>query len=208
MRIGREAVACCRAATRSAVWAWAMLALLGVSLPTSAEHAAAPAKVAAADTVVVVVRHAEKLVATVQAGSVKPDEDPPLTPAGEARAAALSDALADADVKAIYSTPFRRTRQTAAPLAARSGIEITSYDPHTAAPELAQRILREHRGRTVLVVGHSNTVPDIVTAFSGTKVEAIEDATYGRLFVVTISPAGEARLLRLGFPPAPPEASP
>lgn len=185
-----------RAGPRVHAWALFVLAGLGSHMAAAAEPPA-PA-MAKAETLVLVVRHAEKLVAAADAAPV---EDPPLTAAGEARAAALADALADARVAAIYSTPFRRTRATAAPLAARAGVEIISYAPDTPAIELAGRVLREHRGRTVLVVGHSNTVPDIVEAFSGTRVEAIEDAMYGRLYVVSVDGAGTGRLLRLGFPP-------
>src|SRR6476620_10621880 len=117
-------------------------------------------------TTVVLVRHAEK--------AAEPAADPPLTAAGEARARALVDAVAGMPVRAILSTDFARTRATAAPLAARLRL----------VPE------------TVVVVGHSNTVPDIVAALGAPKPTAICDSEYDNLFVVRVPASGPATLDR------------
>ena len=142
-----------------------------------------------ADTVVIAVRHAEK----VGDGS----KDPLLTAEGQKRAEALGRMLRDAGVSAIYSTPFHRTRDTAAPLAKQLGIAVTE-DP-AAPPALAQRILKENRGKVVLVVGHSNTVPALVAALGGAEVPAIADPEYDNLYIVVIPDAGAARVVRLRY---------
>jgi broad specificity phosphatase PhoE len=158
-----------------------------------------PASAASADgaTTIVVVRHAEK--------STDHPTDPSLSAAGQERARALSATLKDAGVSAIYGTQYKRTRQTAEPLAQERGIEIAER-PATSAPtyaaDLAHAVRAESSGKTVLIVGHSNTVPQIVQAFSGTTVAAIKDSEYDHLFVVVIPASGPARLFvsRYGRP--------
>jgi broad specificity phosphatase PhoE len=136
---------------------------------------------------VIVVRHAEK---------VDDSTDPALNVDGMRRAEALAAALADAGVGAVFTTQFRRTRDTAAPLAHQLGLEpvviTTSGGNH--AREVAARV-REHAAGTVVVVGHSNTVPAIVEALGAPAVDAIADDEYFHLFIVQISPSG-VRLIR------------
>jgi broad specificity phosphatase PhoE len=137
------------------------------------------------------VRHAEK-------GTDDP-RDPTLSTAGLQRAAALSTLLKDAGVKGIYATQYKRTRQTAEPLARQLGISIverpaSSANAATYARDLAQEVLVRNAGETVLIVGHSNTVPDIVTALSGLPVPAITDAEYDHVFTVTVPATGAPRL--------------
>lgn len=118
-----------------------------------------------ADTVVLVVRHAEKSA---------PSGDVPLSAAGESRAQALVAIGREAGVSAVITTQFQRTRQTAAPLATALGITPEVIDVKGGVAEhvagIAQAIKTRHAGRTVLVVGHSNTVPAIVTALGGPKL--------------------------------------
>ncbi len=164
------------------------LALLA-SLVAGAAGAEPPPPVAAVDTVYVVVRHAQKATG----------DDPPLTAEGEAHARALAEALADAGVRAIYATPYRRTQATAAPLAARSGVAVTRYEPGDA-PATAAAIRAAAHGGTVLVVGHSNTVPALVEALSGVAVAPMPETDYTRMYVVVAGAGGRARLLRLSMP--------
>jgi len=124
----------------------------------------------------VVVRHAEK----VDDGS----RDPSLTDAGSARADALARMLRSRDVVAVYATDFRRTRNTAEPTAAVHDLSIISYDAQAPADAVAARLRRAHASGTVLVVGHSNTVPGIVSALCGCEVAPIDEADYGNLFEV------------------------
>ncbi|HEY9541064.1 MAG TPA: phosphoglycerate mutase family protein [Luteimonas sp.] len=126
----------------------------------------------------VVVRHAEK----VDDGS----RDPSLTDAGRARAHALAELLRSRDVVAVYATDFRRTRDTAEPTAAVHDLSIISYDAEAPAEAVAERLRRAHATGTVLVVGHSNTVPGIVSALCGCEVAPIDESDYGNMFEVRI----------------------
>lgn len=130
-------------------------------------------------TTVLVVRHAEK--------GTEPKENPPLTEAGAARAVALSDALKDRPIAAIYSTDTLRTRSTAAPTAARLGLAVATYDQ-----AIADDVRAKHRGQTVLVVGHSNTVAGIVEALGAPRPKDLCDGEFHHLFVVTVPASGAA----------------
>ncbi|MGY0635115.1 histidine phosphatase family protein [Luteimonas sp. A478] len=143
------------------------------------------------ETTFIVVRHAEK--------ATDDPENPVLDADGQARARALAEALADVPLKAIYSTPTRRTRATAAPVAAEKSLEVRDYDPELPATELATLLHIRHAGDAVLLVGHSNTVPDIVTALCACPVEAMSEEEYGDLFRVRIASGGKATLERGRF---------
>jgi broad specificity phosphatase PhoE len=143
-------------------------------------------------TTLIFVRHAE-------AGAGDP-RNPSLTPAGEQRAQALLKSLSDAGVTAVYTSEYARTQQTGAPVAAAVGVTAVTVPvnsaPGAAMParstlearskELIDRILREQAGRTVLVVGHSNTIPILVKLASGKAVDAIAETEFDRMYVVTI----------------------
>ncbi len=147
------------------------------------------------NTTVIVVRHAER--------ASESDPDSPLSPAGEARAVALAAALADAGIGTLFATQYRRTRDTALPLAERLGlpvrVEETGGSAEESAAALARKIRSEHAGETVLVVGHSNTVPPIVRALGGAEVGPLSSGDYDNLFVVLVPSEGPARTLRTRF---------
>jgi len=166
----------------------ARMAVLAALLVAQGPVAASPAP-NTGDAVYIVVRHAQKASG----------DDPLLTPEGEAHAQALAAALADAGVTAIYATPYRRTQATAAPLAARTGIEVTHYEPGDAEATAAA-IRARHPHGTVLVVGHSNTVPELVEAFAGIALPPMPETDYSRLYVIAAGADGRARLLRLSMP--------
>ena len=115
-----------------------------------------------AATVVFLVRHAEK----------DKGEDPRLSLAGKDRAAVLAAMLRHSGVQRVFSSDYRRTRDTAAPVAAALGVEIEFYDPRKL-DELAA-ILKTAGGRH-LVVGHSNTTPELVTLLGGQAGTEIAD---------------------------------
>jgi broad specificity phosphatase PhoE len=142
-------------------------------------------------TTIILVRHAEK--------AAEPSADPPLTAIGAARADALGDFVKDAGVRAIVSTQFVRTRTTAAPVAARLGLELEILDARLTARATADSLLAKHRGQTVLVVGHSNTVPAIIEALGAPRPAEICDAGYDNAFIVTVPASGAATVLRVHF---------
>ena len=90
--------------------------------------------------------------------------------------------LAKSGIKAIFATPTRRAMQTAEPLAAKLGMKVTSYDP--ANPQALVAAVGAISG-AVLVVGHSNTVPDLVARFGGRQPVSLTEQDYGTVFVVT-----------------------
>jgi len=145
----------------------------------------APALAQSRTTVVILVRHAEKGTA--------PASDPPLTEAGVARAKALAAALANAGVQAVITTELTRTRETARPLAEARGLQLETV--HTAAVDAHAKAVadavRAHAGQTVLVVGHSNTIPAIIAALGGPKLPDICDSQYSNLFVLVLGQAGK-----------------
>ena len=151
---------------------------------------ASPYAPSAADTVVLVVRHAEK------AG---PSGDVPLSPAGELRALALVSVARQAGVTGIITTQFRRTRQTAAPMAESLGIVPQVVEATGAASgharAVADTIRARYAGKTVLVVGHSNTIPAIVAALGAPPFPDLCDEEYDNLFMVVVSSEGGTRLV-------------
>jgi broad specificity phosphatase PhoE len=136
----------------------------------------------------VVVRHAEK--------STDDARDPSLSETGKARAQALARLLVDAPLSAAYATGFRRTQQTAQPAADAHGIKITIYDAKIPATTLAAQLRAAHAHGTVLVVGHSNTVPDIVAALSGQPVDAMSDDQYDLVYRISTGSDGKTTLTR------------
>lgn len=129
---------------------------------------------------VYVVRHMQKDVG----------EDPGLTAEGQANAVRLAAMLAGEGIASVHASRTRRAMATARPLAERLGLDITPYDP--ARPEeLVEQVRRAGGG--ALVVGHSNTVPDLVERFGGLRPEPIADHHYGTLYIVR--PSGEVELL-------------
>ncbi len=145
-------------------------------------------------TTVIVVRHAEK--------DLQVPADPPLTAAGKARAEALAKLFADdlslGRLTAIYITATTRSRATAAPLSARLGLtprEAPDDDPRA----LARRVLREHPGGRVLIIGHADTIPELVSVLSGQKVPALGNLEYDTIYIVTVPRIGRANLLRLSY---------
>lgn len=151
---------------------------------------------ASATTTIVVVRHAEK--------STDDPRDPSLSSAGQQRARDLADLLKDAGVSAFYVTQYKRTRHTAEPLAQKLAMPLVERPVSTAnsatyAKDLAREVLSSSAGKTVLVVGHSNTVPQIVKAFSGHEIKAIQDPEYDHIFVIVVATGRVPQLFNLRF---------
>jgi broad specificity phosphatase PhoE len=148
-------------------------------------------------TVIIVVRHAEK--AAVEGN------DPPLSEAGARRAQRLAALAEEAGVSVVYTTQFKRTRETGQAVADRLkiplvAVEATRDNMATYADSLAREILSKHKGQTVLVVGHSNTAPQVAGALGRKSLAPLDDATdFETLFVVIVPEAGAPRLVRAKY---------
>ncbi|MEK8033129.1 phosphoglycerate mutase family protein [Ideonella sp. DXS29W] len=162
----------------------------------AAASLAAAASARAEPASVVVVRHAEK--------AADGASDPGLSPAGQQRAQALVTALESARITSIITTSYRRTRETALPLARRLGIALQVVAPRmgeTPQSHVAEvvALVRQQAG-PVLVVGHSNTAPAIVQALGGPKMPDLCDSSYSHLFVVTpLKPPDGASVLKMRY---------
>jgi phosphohistidine phosphatase SixA len=160
--------------------ALAAVTLLAFSVPADAQNQ------------VFLVRHAER-ADTANGGPAMMGSDPSLSEAGRARAAGLATALKDAGITTIFVTEYKRTQETAAPLAKALGLTPVVVKANDRAGLLSQ--VRSAKGH-VLVVGHSNTVPDAINALGVAATITIADAEYDNLFVVL--PHG-AQLVRLRY---------
>jgi 2,3-bisphosphoglycerate-dependent phosphoglycerate mutase len=140
----------------------------------------------AASPIIFVVRHAEKAA---------DGNDPDLSAAGQQRAEELARILKDAEIAAIFTTEFKRTQETAAPTAKELHISPTVI-PANQIPTLVEK-LRSLKGNG-LVVGHGNTIPDLLKALGVETRVKIPENDYTDLFVITM--ANKPKLLRLHYP--------
>ncbi len=148
-----------------------------------------------ATTTIIFVRHAEK--------AASPPDDPGLSPAGQKRVAELTRQLVDADVvagvDAIYSTPFRRTQETAKPIADALDLPVNTYDAEDVEPIL-EHILKQHKGKIILVVAHSNTLPVLIANLGASKkVPPIAEDEYDNIYVIAIPWFGKTKTIRLRY---------
>ncbi len=137
-------------------------------------------------SVIFIVRHCEK--------AMESTDNPNLAEEGKKRAAHLAEILKNTGIEAVYSTNYKRTMQTAEPLATVLKITPTAYEPREAA---FGEMLRKS-GKKVLVVGHSNTVPELLNQLTGTKNYQPNDG-YGDLWVVTMLENQPVTVLRLSY---------
>lgn len=137
-------------------------------------------------SVIFIVRHCEK--------AMESTDNPNLAEEGKKRATHLAEILKNTGIEAVYSTNYKRTMQTAEPLATVLKITPNAYESREAA---FGEMLRKS-GKKVLVVGHSNTVPDLLNQLTGTKNYQPNDG-YGDLWVVTILENQPITVLRLSF---------
>jgi len=148
-----------------------------------------------ATTTIIFVRHAEK--------ALEPADDPGLSEAGRRRVAELTRQLKDADVvagiDAVYATPYRRTQETARPIADALNLPINTYDAADTETVL-ENILRDHKGKIILVVGHSNTVPVLIANLGASKnVPPIDEGEYDNIYIISIPWFGKTKTIRLRF---------
>ena len=139
-------------------------------------------------TVVLLVRHGER---------ADPSNDAPLSAEGQQRAQVLAHVAEDAGVSTVFVTEFQRTRQTVAPALTAlnlTPVQIVAADVAGLASEI-----RSRRGATVLVAGHSNTLPQIVAELGGGVIPAIANDEYDNLYVLYIPRWGFTRLVRMKY---------
>lgn len=153
-------------------------------------------------TTVFLVRHAEKADA--------PRENPPLNEAGMKRAKTLARMLSKAGIKAIYTSQFLRTKQTAEPLATQLGItpnavtlNPSSTNPREISAESIKAIVtdiqKRHAGKAVLVIGHTNSVPPVIKMLRGDVIPTIDEQTFDDMFIVTINRMEVAKVTHLKY---------
>src|ERR1043165_3364077 len=149
---------------------------------------------------IIVIRHAE--------AEHQPGGDPALTADGRTRAIELARVLVDTQLHAVYRTHYQRSRETAAQLPRKAGEKATVIED---VPATVAALRAGPWGTTSLVIGHSNTISDLLRGLTGTALPADEPVLYDRIWVVTLARDGTTSLLRLryGAPvPVPPPGTP
>lgn len=162
-----------------------ILGLLGVSFlsacghtPESSRHSQDLQTTSTHHSTIYLVRHSEK---ELDGGS-----DPALTEQGKYRAAKWAEVLRHVKLAAVYSTDTQRTRDTASPTANTKGLPVLIYDGR--APDI-ELFSNAHAGQSILIVGHSNTVPDLVNKLTlKDQFEDLSEKDYDDLFIVDITP--------------------
>ena len=175
------------------------LCVLLVLLATVASRAQAPAspqkvkmKIKPLITTVFIVRHVEK-------DTLNKTDDPELSAEGRARAQALSQMLAKRQPAALFTTDTKCARATLGPLAIATKLEPQIYDPKRGR-DLADRILKDFAGKSVVIVGHSNTVLSLIDDFGGIPpVDEIRDNEYDYLFTVRVAPGMQPTVETRGY---------
>ena len=146
-----------------------------------------------ATTTIIFFRHAEQ--------TSHDEADPPLSEAGQRRVVELTRQLVDADVvagiDAIYSTPYIRSLETARPLADRLDLPINTYSADDTE-EILDTILKNHKGKIILVIGHSNTLPVLIANLGASKkVPAIAQNEFDNIYIISIPWFGKTKTIRL-----------
>lgn len=141
---------------------------------------------ATAQSTIFLVRHSEK--------AATGGNDPDLSDAGRARAESLATTLKDSGISSIFVTELKRTQQTAAPLAKMLHVEPAIMPAKDSAALVSK--LRALTGNA-LVVGHGNTIPDLIKAFDIATPITIEENDYDNLFVLVLD--AKPRLIRLHY---------
>jgi phosphohistidine phosphatase SixA len=147
---------------------------------------------ASAQKLVIVVRHAERADQGAAAGQMMNQNDPPLSAAGQARAAKLAALLADANVKAVFATEYRRTQDTVKPLADKLGLRVQVV-PGRETANLIGLLKSAPADGVAVIAGHSNTVPAIIKALGGPELTIAENE-YDNLFIIEPSTGAFTRL--------------
>ena len=149
---------------------------------------------AAAQATVFIVRHAERADMAAHGAAATMTPDPDLSDAGRARAESLATLLKDAQITAIFATQYKRTQQTAAPMAKAAGLQVTILHSDDVAGLIEK--LKATAGNA-LVIGHSGSVPKVVAALGVQAPVTLAEDDYDNLFIVTRE--ATPRMLRLHY---------
>ena len=151
----------------------------------------AGAQVEEAITTIIVLRHAEK--------ADQPDNpDPDLSDEGNARAEKIAALFAEDTIDAVYTTSYKRTKQTITPLATSQNLMVKEYPP--ADEESFADILSRHKGEKIVICGHSNTVPILLNYFTeSTAHAALQEDEYDKIFIISKSTSGKSATLKLSL---------
>lgn len=168
-------------------WAWSLaiglIALLGLALILKGLQSSEA-------TTIILVRHAEK---------ESSGKDPSLTAEGVARAEDLKQLLQNVKLNAVYSTDYQRTRLTALPTADLHGLDIQLYDAKMLET-FKQEILNTRQGQKILVVGHSNSTPNLINLLTGENIyQQIPESDYDNLYIVTVIESAKAETLNIKY---------
>ncbi|HET6978579.1 MAG TPA: phosphoglycerate mutase family protein [Pyrinomonadaceae bacterium] len=171
-----------------------MVLLLGVVSQATAQEEFKP-------ITVFLIRHAER--------EDEPRQDPPLKKEGVVRSQELARLLGGVGIKAIFTSQFARTKLTAEPLATRLGLTPTSFtlksnpsNPRQIAAESTAEVtnkILERAGESVLVIGHSNSIPDVIKMLGGDVVPTIDERKFDDLFIVTVYAKGKAKVVQMKY---------
>ena len=162
--------------------------LIGIILVVLISYSAQRA--AHADQVVYMIRHAEQMLDV---------EDPPLTDAGQQRAKAWAGLLRDAEIKVVYTSEKRRTKQTGEPVAQALNIPLETM-PRRDMAGLVVRLRTRHADDAALIVSHSITIPKLLKELGHSEDVTIERDDYGSLFIIVPQSEGDPLVLRLRYP--------
>lgn len=133
------------------------------------------------------IRHAEKELDT---GRIR-NPDPVLTEAGKNRSARLAWWFRDKRIKDIWSSDYHRTRDTAKPIVEQLGLALNSYDPGNQLHLVKQLSERKHNA---LIIGHSNTIPELARFICKCEIAAMDNSEHDRMIVITV--ANDATMVR------------
>lgn len=144
-------------------------------------------------TTFILVRHAEK--ETAAAGDQMMSKDPQLSKEGQARAQSLVKLLEKQKIDAVYSTNFLRTKNTVTPVAESKGLTVQTYESLKL-----EELVSKHKGGTVLICGHSNTIPGFANTLLANKQFAnYDDSDYGNVLIVTVTAIGKGNVTHIRY---------
>ena len=173
----------------------AHFAVLGFALIALLSASVFPAGVSAMDQpamILILVRHAEKKIVPPE------NKDPDLSPAGLARADELRRMFEDSGITAIYATQYKRTQQTAKPLADKLGLPVMQVEAKKT-PELVKQIRARGAGQVIFIAGHNNTVPEIIEALGGPHLDIIPETEFDNLYILIVQSDGTAKLVKMKY---------